>query len=236
MIVGISGKQQSGKDYTGALIQRLQPEKNWKIVKYADKLKDIICLMIGCTREQLEDDEFKNQELGKEWSYYITPGFNKIITTDEYDKLSENQKEYCKLIVLTPRKLLQLVGTEAGRNIVHPNIWINATFSTYEESDNWIITDVRFPNEALHIKKKGGIVIRLDRPLGERYPELMSKFMQDRDTGQDFKEWLMQNDNKMYSAMYHESETSLDDYDFDYIVENVFDDKLQQQIETILNE
>ncbi len=29
---------------------------------------------------------------------------------------------------------------------------------------NWVITDVRFPNEAQAIKEKGGYVIRIDRP------------------------------------------------------------------------
>ena len=32
---------------------------NSEIKKFADKLKDIVCLLIGCTREQLEDQEFK---------------------------------------------------------------------------------------------------------------------------------------------------------------------------------
>ena len=30
-------------------------QSSWEIKKYADKLKDITCLLLGCTREQLED-------------------------------------------------------------------------------------------------------------------------------------------------------------------------------------
>ena len=56
---------------------------------------------------------------------------------------------------------------------------------------NWIITDTRFPNEAKTVSNKGGINIRLTRFVNE-------------------------NDN----ALLHESETSLDFYKFDYIVDN----------------
>lgn len=35
----------------------------FNIKKFADKLKDIICLLIGCTREQLEDESIKSLSL-----------------------------------------------------------------------------------------------------------------------------------------------------------------------------
>ena len=87
MLIGISGKIGSGKDTVGKIIQYLiakqyaldkdieeteiQPfhlyddkarEKfgKFEIKKFADKLKDIVCLLIDCTREQLEDEVFKN--------------------------------------------------------------------------------------------------------------------------------------------------------------------------------
>ncbi len=40
----------------------------------------------------------------------------------------------CKAKRLTPRKLLQLLGTECGREILHPNIWVNALISGYIKS------------------------------------------------------------------------------------------------------
>lgn len=39
----------------------------WQVKKFASKLKDIVCILIGCTREQLEDHEFKDKELGEQW-------------------------------------------------------------------------------------------------------------------------------------------------------------------------
>ena len=194
-IIGISGKIGSGKDTVGKIIQYLAEYKDsgyldfsnfkdcyldnsinsnsdWKIVKFADKLKDIVCLLIGCTRKQLEDEGFKNTELGEEWD-------------NDYDDVYHTNLKYEKL---TPRKLLQLVGTDCGRNIIHPNIWINATMREYVDKgyfDNeeawaddggyynkkvwveclpdWIITDVRFPNEVKAIEDRGGIIIRVER-------------------------------------------------------------------------
>ena len=66
MIIGVSGHMNSGKDLVGLIIQHLT-DSNWKIKKFADKLKDIVCLLIGCTREQLEDRKFKETPLSSEW-------------------------------------------------------------------------------------------------------------------------------------------------------------------------
>jgi len=78
------------------------------------------------------------------------------------DTIKDNTSWY--IVKLTPRKLLQLLGTEAGRNIIHPNIWVNALFASYLKDSNWVVTDVRFPNEAQAIKDRGGITIRVTRP------------------------------------------------------------------------
>jgi len=180
-LIGISGKISSGKDLAGKILNDLSGNI-FENKKFADKLKDMVCLLIGCTREQLEDREFKEKELGEEWRQY----FN-----DDYDLVCEKESTFSSL--LTPRKLLQLLGTEAGRQVIHNNIWVNALFADYDTSSNydsnWIITDVRFPNECQAIKDRGGIVIKINR---------------DSDVV----------DN-------HSSETALDNYDgFDFVVDN----------------
>ena len=176
MIIGISGKIGSGKDTLSIVINYLadksapdsfnrweQPleEYTYKNKKYAENLKCMVCFLIGCNRIDLEDREFKEKELGEEWDG------------------------------LTPRKILQLLGTEAGREIIHPNIWVNSLFADYTTDSNWVITDVRFPNEAQAIKDRGGIVIRIERPGGESH-----------------------------CGGAHASETALDDYDFDIVINN----------------
>jgi hypothetical protein len=201
MIISISGKINSGKDTVGKIIQYLTLDKevfsmdtadivadlsyngycanksDWKIRKFADKLKDITCLLIGCSREQLEDREFKEKELGEEWWYYIIK-LNNSKTLIPYLDTKQELKEDT-LVKLTPRLLMQLLGTECMRNVIHPNGWANTLMCDYKETavnwdcdgnttvkelPKWLITDTRFPNELQAVKDKKGITIRVKRP------------------------------------------------------------------------
>lgn len=63
------------------------------------------------------------------------------------------------------RRLLQRMGTEAGRNIHGPDCWVNIARRKIEATTaNVVLTDVRFPNEAAMVRELGGHVIRIDRP------------------------------------------------------------------------
>lgn len=271
MIIGISGKVGLGKDTVGKIVQGLiigenkfkdgiigfldsyddylsYPNKEWEIKKFADKLKDIVCLLIGCTREQLEDREFKEKELGEEWwkVFYGTGQY-------AYEK-GKNRLErgYDIGIKLTPRLLLQLLGTECGRQIIHPNIWVNALMSEYKSLygyqttdskiniegisipipvldidkrvfPNWIITDVRFPNELEAVKKRGGISIRVNRnPFKWIEPD----------------EYEVETGKKVERIIEHESETALDNAEFDYVIENdgTIEDLIQKVKEILVKE
>lgn len=291
-LIGISGKIGSGKDTVGKILQYLSTVSNptkeefirrhiksndtlvmptFEIKKFADKLKDIACLLIGCTREQLEDREFKEKELGEEWCYYTDTLFNdsgsegNLYAYNEYhDKLKDNLNYY--IIKLTPRKLLQLLGTECGRQIIHPNIWVNALFADYKGIDNplekghpeewgkpnWIITDVRFPNEAQAIKDRGGVVIRVNRDSEKKYIysdravynklKMMGfkfKALTKDDSwhecainegfefSESLKKWSFDEDN----FQDHPSETALDDYEFDHVIDN--DGSIEELIEEV---
>jgi len=65
---------------------------------------------------------------------------------------------------ISPRKIWQLLGTEVGRGI-DPAIWIkNAEMFIHKHPGRTvIITDVRFDNEAIFIRNRGGIVINIIR-------------------------------------------------------------------------
>lgn len=68
----------------------------------------------------------------------------------------------------TPRKIMQLLGTEFGRETLHPELWLRIALSTMRKMEcNGIvpiITDVRFENEAEFVRSHGGTLIHVVNP------------------------------------------------------------------------
>ena len=87
------------------------------------------------------------------------------------------------------RRLLQRLGTEAGRKVLGKNIWVDTAMRKTADGELVVFTDCRFTNEADAIRERGGHIVRIERP-----------GLADGDA--------------------HPSETSLDDYAFDFIVYN----------------
>lgn len=68
------------------------------------------------------------------------------------------------------RRLLQLIGTECGRECIDPDIWVrrwwyyaDPSLQPGEPTPIIIADDVRFENEAEKIESLGGTVVRVDR-------------------------------------------------------------------------
>lgn len=181
MLIGIHGKIGAGKDTLAKMIQlaiverRMNPfvhgesfeeywnsktydtnfpyTSGWEIRKFADALKDIVCILIGCTREQLEDPIFKNSNLPEIWdveSGNLTLGTMPHRTRDTMRSI-------------TVREFLQVLGTDVMRKNFYDQVWVNALFSKYTEESKWIITDLRFPNEVKAINDRDGIIIKITR-------------------------------------------------------------------------
>lgn len=136
MIIAICGHKFSGKSTVARLLHNAT---GYPVVSFADKLKDITCVLSGCTREQLEDYDFKENEL----------------VPDCLRPCCGNAKKP------TFRAFLQHFGSEVMRG-ANDNIWIDCTLSNCEK--DVIISDCRFPNEAKAIKERGGVVIKVVRP------------------------------------------------------------------------
>jgi hypothetical protein len=144
MIIGIVGFIGSGKGTVGDI---LADDYGFQKVAFANPLKDATASIFGWKREWLEGDTKESREWREEiddfWSGALKrPGF-------------------------TPRLALQLMGTEAGRDIFGEDIWVNALkarIDNYEGmAKDFVITDVRFPNEIEAIKSWGGYVYRIKR-------------------------------------------------------------------------
>lgn len=79
---------------------------------------------------------------------------------------SQRREEIIPSVGRSVREMLQTLGTEWGRDSVHPDVWINFLLRRCEQDRayKFVVTDVRFPNELVRIKEVGGKVIRIRRP------------------------------------------------------------------------
>lgn len=65
------------------------------------------------------------------------------------------------------RRLMQILGTEVGRNLFDPDLWVKLAKRQLESTlsvGDVVVTDVRFPNEARLVRGYGGVLVRIERP------------------------------------------------------------------------
>lgn len=201
MIIGLSGHIKSGKSTAANLIRQFK--SNFEEKYFAFKLKYIASYLTGEDQKLFETQEGKEGFL-EEWG-------------------------------MTRREILQKLGTESLRNNLHNDVWIKALFADYKPTQlcnypDWIVSDTRFKNEADEIKKRGGKILRINRPFSIIYPDQWEKFVQfethrqNNFTEERFVAWLSIGNREqidLYHKLVHLSETELDNYDgFDYVINN----------------
>lgn len=163
VIIGISGKIGSGKDTVAQYIIDNMQLFKFQQKSFAYNLKHISAIISGKSVDSMFTQEGKNVKL---------PMYNDISVGE----------------------LQQIIGTDLFREEFDEDVWIKSLFASYDKAnDNWVVSDVRFENEAETIRKMGGILVRLEGdPTGIRA-----------------------NSNR---NMNHASETDLDDYEhFDIV-------------------
>lgn len=169
-------------DYVLNNLQFENKNSNWQEKSFAHSLKKILCILYGFKIEDFESEEFKSKELPEAfWYWYIEldGGYGPIILPYTTPKPSKGY-EGLKLIKPTPRMLLQKIGTDLFRNQLHPNWAINSLMKEYKTFDvvgafnddysawkkrfpKWLITDIRFQNEADAVIERGGKLIKVIR-------------------------------------------------------------------------
>jgi hypothetical protein len=69
---------------------------------------------------------------------------------------------------VTPRHAMQTLGTDWGREMISPDIWVTLWTRKARElladREQIVADDVRFPNEVAAIKALGGQIWRVERP------------------------------------------------------------------------
>jgi hypothetical protein len=150
MIVGLVGFIGAGK---GTVADILCDRHDFFKESYANSLKDACSIIFGWNREMLEG----NTPESRAWR-------------EQKDEWWSNKlgREF------SPRLALQLMGTEAGRDVFHPDLWVHTVMRRCEQApwNNYVIADVRFPNEIKAIKDSGGKVVRVRRGDNPEWYEL----------------------------------------------------------------
>lgn len=139
MIIGIVGFAGSGKGTVGDILVN---DYGFEKLSFADTVKDATSVIFGWPRALLEGDTDESRKFRETPDPYWTEKFGYQVT---------------------PRYMLQLMGTEAGRDVFHQNIWIDALLRRAEGKSKVVVPDTRFPNEIKAIRDNGGFVIRVVR-------------------------------------------------------------------------
>jgi len=178
MIIAICGLQGSGKDTLGSFFI-----KNYGFVKlsFAGILKDIVAVLFDWDRELLEGSTKESRE----WRE----------TVDKWWSAKLNIQN------LTPRWVLQNIGTNVFREHFHQDIWVKSVERQLSKYNNVIITDCRFQNEYDMLKSNNAYIIKIIR-------------------GQE-PEWFLEYQlNSIEPKNIHKSEYSWANFKFDTIVFN----------------
>ena len=146
MIIGISGKAGSGKDTAAKMLEVLYANPDISYEDFANKrYKNFADIQIVHFADSLKETTQVLFRIG-EWE----------------TNTQEGKKTTINWIGKTVRELLQGIG-QGLRDAIDPNLWVKILFANTEGWSNYIIADVRYPNEVYAIKKRNGVLIRIDR-------------------------------------------------------------------------
>ncbi len=149
MIIGLTGKMRAGKN---TVADRLKVISDLPVVEvsFAAKLKQSAAAALGCTVEDLE--RWKNDTR---------------VMVDAVLELEDG----VFIPVVPPsnvREYLQHYGTEAHRDVFGEDFWLDAalplTYSGGYDDALYVVTDIRFQNEATRVLDLSGEVIRVVGP------------------------------------------------------------------------
>lgn len=196
-IIGLLGFAGSGKGTVGDI---LDEEFGYQKVAFADSLKDAVSIIFGWDRKLLEGDTEVSRAYREKRDKFWSASLGRDIT---------------------PRIILQQVGTEAMRDVIGENIWVQSLENKILnlENKNIVITDVRFPNEIDLVRKLGGKLIRVRR--GPEPVWYDTAYNQNKTNSDDL--WMLHDDKKTMETLHpniHVSEWAWIGFPVDGIINN----------------
>lgn len=172
LLVGLNGGLQSGKDTAASF---LIDKYGFKKLAFADELRKslyalnpIVLCHVGPENDVLDVPE--------EPDFLEAKVYIKKVRVREYVDIYG--WEHAKRRIPEVRRLLQNLGTESGRKVHGENCWVDIVKKEIKASptQNFVVTDVRFPNELQMIHELGGHSAQLSRegyePKGQHASEV----------------------------------------------------------------
>jgi hypothetical protein len=139
-LIGLVGFIGSGKGTVGDMLHQ---EYGFDKMSFAQSLKDAASSIFRWDRSLLEGDT----AISREWREQPDKFWSEVMGRN-----------------FTPREALQKLGTEAGRQVFHPDLWIKSLQKAIQDANKpTVITDVRFKNELDFIHDNGGVIIHVRR-------------------------------------------------------------------------
>lgn len=165
-IIGIHGLINSGKDTISFELSKVLKRDglNVELLTFATNLKKAISILFCIPLEDLYDRDCKNNMYINLLTFeykHINDLYHSEVFDGNVSCIDPRENTFIQL-----RKFLQWFGTDVCRNKINDNIHINNTLKVYDENDSdtiYIVTDVRFINEAMSIINRGGIVFNIIR-------------------------------------------------------------------------
>jgi hypothetical protein len=135
MIIGLVGQKSSGKS---TLARMLVKHRGYRRVPFAGPLKAMLIAFLvaqGCSVTEA------TRYVDGDWKEVLNPYLNGRTT----------------------RYAMQTLGTEWGRELISPTLWVDSWCRSLDDRDT-VVDDVRFANEVDAIRERGGVLVRVARP------------------------------------------------------------------------
>lgn len=167
-VVGLVGLRGSGKDTAAQVLV----ERGWRRLAFADALYVEVATAFGVTIEFLQRRETKETPLPElSLQHCSDAAYVAAFMAYEGDRLAAEGADIPdaeKLeVARSPREILQGWGTEYRRKQIDDSYWRTQVFNIIKATPdvNFVVTDVRFPDEAKLIEEQlGGQLGRIIRP------------------------------------------------------------------------
>jgi hypothetical protein len=175
MIIGICGFQGAGKDTMANILI-----KKYGFIKFsfASALKDVISILFCWPRELMKGDTDESRL----WR----------------EKVDEWWSKKLDIPGLTPRMIIQKIGTDLFSKYFNENIWVHIIEKRIKDAgilQNIVITDCRFPNEIELLRELGGKIIHIHKNLPLWFDNyILGEFCSEAEfLHSSEKAWILQN-------------------------------------------